>query len=285
MNTESIPKDNIKMLSSISRLVSELSNRQSVPNLPYVGEYAFAHKGGVHVSAVKKKTISYEHIQPEQVRNKRKILISELSGKSNVQEKLKEFGIRIKKSSPAIRNALDRIKGLEADGYYFEGAEASFELLYKLSMHKIKEYFTLQGLRILVLKNSDNNSAWAEAIIKVKIPEKIARARGYSETVEQTSTDGRGPVEVLDKSLRKVLEKFYPEIKKIKLTDYKVRILNEQAGTKATTRVLINFTDGKMKWSTVGVSDNILEASWIALSDAFRYKLMRNDEMKDKKRR
>ncbi|RUM87433.1 MAG: citramalate synthase, partial [Thermovibrio sp.] len=177
---------------------------------------------------------------------------------------------------------LERIKELEAQGYHFEGAEGSFELLLKETLGLTKKYFELKGFRVLTEKRSENEEAYAEATIKVEIPEEVAKERGIEDRFEHTAAEGRGPVEALDKALRKALEKFYPSIREVKLTDYKVRILNETAGTEASPRVLIESTDGKKKWGTVGVSPNIIEASWLALADAIKYKLMK-DEEKEKK--
>ncbi len=282
MKVESIPEENLRKLYSVSRLVSELSNRPHPENLPFVGENAFAHKAGVHVSAVEKNPKLYEHIEPEKVGNKRKVVISELSGRSNIVNKARELGIELPKDSPEVRKILERIKELEAQGYHFEGAEGSFELLLKETLGLTKKYFELKGFRVLTEKRSENEEAYAEATIKVEIPEEVAKERGIEDRFEHTAAEGRGPVEALDKALRKALEKFYPSIREVKLTDYKVRILNETAGTEASPRVLIESTDGKKKWGTVGVSPNIIEASWLALADAIKYKLMK-DEEKEKK--
>ncbi len=280
MNIKIIPDANLKNLTFLSRLVSELINRPPVTDLPFVGENAFAHKGGVHVSAVRKNNRTYEHIDPEQVGNKRKILVSELSGRSNLLAKAAELKINLNDSS-LLTILLGKLKQLEAKGYYFEGADASLELLIRYSINQVKEYFSLQGFHVIVWKNSHANAAQAEASIKVSVPEEVARLGGFNDSIEHTSADGNGPVEALDRALRKVLEKFYPRLKSVKLTDYKVRILDERSGTKAATRVLIYFTDGKNKWGTVGVSNNIIDASWIALTDAFTYKLM-TDELASK---
>ncbi len=278
MGFKSIPVEKLKKLYSISRLVSELSNRPHPENLPYVGENAFAHKAGVHVSAVEKNPRTYEHINPELVGNSRKVMISELSGKSNILRKAKEMGIELLKDSPEVKKVLEKVKELESQGYQFEGAEGSFELLLKEALGLKKKYFELKGFRVITEKRSEDEEAYAEATIKLEIPEEIAKERGLEENFEHTAAEGRGPVEALDKALRKALEKFYPSIKEIKLTDYKVRILNAAAGTEASPRVLIESTDGKRKWGTVGVSPNIIEASWLALADAFKYKLMKDDE-------
>ncbi len=280
MKFESIHKENLRKLYSVSRLVSELTNRPHPENLPYVGENAFAHKAGIHVSAVEKNPRTYEHIKPELIGNERIITVSELSGKSNIINKANELGIKLEKESPKVKNVLKKIKELEAQGYQFEGAEASFELLLKEALGLTRKYFELKGFRVLTEKRSENDEAYAEATIKVEIPEEIAKEKKLPERVEHTAADGRGPVEALDKALKKALEKFYPNLKEIKLTDYKVRILNEAAGTEASPRVLIESTDGKNKWGTVGVSPNIIEASWLALIDAIKYKLMKDEEKK-----
>ncbi len=282
MNVETIPRERLKKLSHVSMLVSELSNNPHTENLPYVGENAFAHKAGVHVSAVEKNPKTYEHINPEIVGNERKIMISELSGRSNIVEKAGEFGIKLKKNEPAVKKLLKKVKDMESKGYYFEGAEASFELLLKETLGLKPTYFNLKGFKVIVEKRSEDEKAYSEATVMVEIPENMARRRGMQTKFEHTAAQGIGPVEALDKALRKALEKFYPNLGEVKLTDYKVRILNEKAGTAASPRVLIESTDGKTKWGTVGVSENIIEASWIALADALRYKLMKDDEKHDK---
>ncbi len=272
-----IGKDKISNLKNISHLVSELSNQSHMKNLPFVGDHAFAHKGGIHVSAVLKDSSTYEHINPESIGNRRFISVSELSGKSNIHKKLKDLDIKYDQNSSTINRILKEVKDLEAIGYSFEGAQASFELLCKSVTQELRKYFTLYGYRVMIWKNSDDSS-WAEATIKAGIPEDIQKYRGISEPMEHTSADGHGPVEALDKALRKVLERFYPQLKEVKLTDYKVRILDEEKGTKAVTRVLIHSMDRENSWTTVGVSSNIIDASWQALSDSLIYKLMKDDE-------
>lgn len=276
MNVRSIPEEKLKMLTNLSSTVSELLNKLPNKNNPYVGEYAFAHKGGVHVSAMIKDQTMYEHINPKLVGNKRYFSVSELSGQSNIIAKANELGYSIEKNSTLVKKLLKQIKELEADGYHFEAADASLELLYFSLLKEKLNFFTLRGFKVLVWKDSDDDRAKAEASIKVDVPAEVAIKQGLEQSCEHTSADGNGPVEALDKALRKVLEKFYPTLKSVRLVDYKVRILDEQNGTKAITRVLINFTDGAINWSTVGVSDNILEASWIALTDAFKYKLLKD---------
>lgn len=262
-----IPERGIKNLTYISHLVSELTNNAPAAHLPFVGANAFAHKGGVHVSAVVRDPGTYEHVQPETVGNRRHVSISELSGKSNVLVKTAEIGLNIDPDSPGVQKVLEKVKEMEAGGYCFEGAEASFELLFRSMSGPVNTYFTLHGYRVITWKNGDD-ATYAEATIKAGCPA----------DVEHTSADGEGPVEALDRALRKVLEKFYPSLKEVKLTDYKVRILNESAGTGAVTRVLIQSRDKRRKWGTVGVSDNIIDASWQALTDSLIYKLIKDEE-------
>lgn len=272
-----ILSDKMQKLFYISRLVSELSN-QSLPRyLPYIGSNAFAHKGGIHVSAVRKDPQTYEHIDPKLIGNRRIFSVSELSGKSNILEKTKEWGIDTDNYLSLASEILQRVKHMELAGYSFEGAEASLELLYKRQAKKLQDYFYLDGYRVIIWKNS-NNETWAEATIKAGVPESISLQLGLQDSVEHTSADGKGPVEALDRALRKVLEKFYPELKEVKLFDYKVRILAAEKGTSAVTRVLINSSDRKHKWGTVGVSANIIDASWQALVDSLVYKLMKDKE-------
>jgi 2-isopropylmalate synthase len=280
-NLFTTPGHHLKNLRYLSRLLSELANQRHPKNLPFVGKHAFAHKGGVHVSAVIKEPTTYEHIAPESVGNQRFVSISELSGKSNVLEKVKGMGLRVNKNSPNVNKVLSKVKQMESQGYSFEGAEASFELLYKSLLGRVKNYFTLHGYRVITWKNS-KNKPWAEATIKASVPEDISRRNGIKEPLEHTSADGEGPVEALDKALRKVLERFYPQLKEVKLSDYKVRILNEAEGTSAVTRVLINSRDKNRRWGTVGVSDNIIDASWQALTESLIYKLLKDEEDKEK---
>ncbi|ADK80735.1 citramalate synthase [Sediminispirochaeta smaragdinae] len=276
-NFRCLPEGQLEKLTHISHLVSEAANRSQPDWLPYVGRNAFAHKGGIHVSAVRKNSRCYEHVSPELVGNDRIVTISELSGKSNVLEKVKKLGIDLSDDPKRTAGILKAVKELEARGYHFEGADASFELLSARELGTLKDYFTLQGFRVLTWAEGDGKS-WSEATIKAAVPEEVSLSGGYSDPVEHTSADGSGPVEALDRALRKVLEKFYPVLGTVKLSDYKVRILNEEAGTNATTRVMISSTDGVDHWTTVGVSDNILDASWHALCDSLIYKLKKEDE-------
>ncbi len=263
-----IPLENLKKLTELANFVAELSNMPLPRNMPYVGESAFAHKGGVHASAVIKRTETYEHINPELVGNKRKITVSDLAGRSNLIYKLKEFGIEVDPKSPELRKLVDKIKELEKEGYHFEAAEASLELLIKRHFGLVKDYFDFDAYRVLIAKRKNDENPVSEATVRLSV-----------EGVEEhTASLGNGPISALDKALRKALEEFYPNLKELQLIDYKVRIINESAGTSAKVRVLIESTDGKRKWGTVGVSENVIEASWIALRDSIIYKLMKDEE-------
>jgi len=262
MGMRSIGKENLKHLTEVSHYVSELANLPHRQELPYVGKSAFAHKGGIHVSAVMKETSAYEHVDPAVVGNERRVLVSELSGKSNVIYKAMERGLRIDLSSPAAKDVVERLKEMEHDGFQFEGAEASFEMLFDKMVHHAKDFFELDGFRLITEKRGDGESA-SEAVIKLRVDGKE----------EHTAAEGVGPVSALDRALRKSLTTFFPCIKDIRLTDYKVRVLNPKGATDAKVRVLIESSDGHDTWGTVGVSENLIEASWQALVDSITYKL------------
>jgi len=251
-------------LTEISRYVSEISNLTHNERAPYVGDFSFAHKGGIHVSALRKDTSTYEHIDPEIIGNRRKVLISELSGKSNIEFKAEEMGIDLTKKVTLPREIRQRIKEMEDQGYQFEGAEGSFELLIRQATGEYIPFFILKGFRVIT-EMDDNEQLECEATIKVEVGGKI----------EHTAANGSGPVEALDNALRKALEKFYPEIKDIHLTDYKVRVLNEKDGTGSSVRVLIDQKNKNERWGTVGVSKNIIEASYKALVDGIEYLLFK----------
>ncbi|MFP4617384.1 MAG: citramalate synthase [Spirochaetaceae bacterium] len=275
MGVETVPKEKLSLLKYVSHFVWEASNRTPEDHMPYVGNHAFAHKGGIHVSAVQKNPRTYEHIEPELVGNKRASTISELSGKSNVLEKLRKMNLPEVPDGELAGRLVAKVKELESRGYHFEGAEASFELLTAQLMGELEEWFTLKGYRVITWNNGDGKT-WSEATIKASVPETVSTRMGHRDPVEHTSADGHGPVEALDKALRKVLEKFYPELRTTRLSDYKVRILNEEAGTSALTRVVMTSSDEDESWGTVGVSENILEASWQALVDSLIYKLKKS---------
>ncbi len=255
--------EKIRRLTEVSRFVFEIANLTPVANMPYVGESAFAHKGGLHVNAVCKNKDTYEHIAPELVGNESRILISELSGKSNILAKLEK--VRITTDKKLARKILDKVQQLESDGYQFEAAEASFELLVKKIMGTYKPAFELLKYHVGVEKPTAGNLA-TEATVKLKVGDKIEHVVG----------EGDGPVNALDSALRKSLEPFYPVIKEISLIDYKVRVVNGREGTAARVRVIIESRDKTSIWGTVGVSENIVEASWQALVDSVEYKLQKS---------
>ncbi len=249
-------------LTELSKFVGEVANTAPSPALPYVGEKAFAHKAGMHVSAMMKDTRTYEHIRPETVGNKRRVLISDMSGKASIIEKLNELGIGTDSSDSG--RITETVKELESRGYQFEGADASFELLVKRIRGEFKPYFTIAGFRLFI-DEVENNKLISEASIKV---------RNSDGEIEHTASDGDGPVNAMDNALRKALSKFYPVLNGIRLSDYKVRVLDEKAATAAAVRVLIRSTDGTESWTTVGVSQNVIEASLMALVDSMEYAIM-----------
>jgi len=249
-------------LTEVSRFVSEMANLAPNEYQPFVGRNAFAHKGGVHVSAVMADPVTYEHIEPAAVGNRRRVVVSDLSGRANVLYKAAEVGIPLERSRPETAQILARLKQLEHEGYQFEGAEASFELLVRRTLGTHAPPFALQWFRVTVATDRDG-AARAEATVKLVV----------DGVEEHTAADGNGPVHALDRALRKALDRFYPELRAIRLTDYKVRVLNAEAATAARVRVLIQSSDGVRTWGTVGVSENVVEASRIALVDSLEYGL------------
>ena len=268
MGIDCISDEQLKKIKEVSRFVSELGNLPHFKYQPYVGDSAFAHKGGIHVSAIRKSDRMYEHIEPEKVGNHRRVLISDLSGGSNVLYKAAEYRIDLASKDPKIRAILDELKALEHQGFQFEGAEGSFEILIKKALGQHKKFFDLVGFRVIVEKPHEDAPSLSEATIMVQVGDKV----------EHTAAVGNGPVNALDNALRKALEKFYPELKEVKLLDYKVRILSSRTGTGAQTRVLIESGDGETRWGTVGVSENIIQASWQALVDSIDYKLLKEEQ-------
>ena len=258
----------LSKLKETARFVYELANFQPPKHQPFVGESAFAHKGGVHVHAVQKKSETYEHIRPELVGNRQRVLLSDLSGKSNILFKAQELGIKVSSKDPVVISTLKRLKEMENQGYQFEGAEGSFELMLKRALGLQKKFFDLLGFRVINEKRKENETPLAEATIMIKVGGKI----------EHTAALGNGPVNALDNAIRKALEKFYPQLKEMELVDYKVRVISTGEGTAAKVRVLIESGDNNDRWSTVGVSENIVEASWQALVDSINYKLLKNDK-------
>ena len=264
MGYRCVAEDQIVRLGEVSRFVAELANMAPDEYQPFVGMNAFAHKGGVHVSAVMAHPPTYEHIAPEAVGNARRVVVSDLSGRANVLYKAKEMGIDLSRDRPEVREILAELKRLEHEGYQFEAAEASFELLMRRIMGQHRPSFTLLGLRVTVEKR-DGGVCAAEATIRVAVD-------GQE---EHTAAEGDGPVHALDRALRKAVGRFYPAIQRVRLTDYKVRVLNADAATAARVRVLIQSTDGVRTWGTVGVSENVVEASWQALVDRLEFVLLR----------
>jgi len=278
MGKECVPPENLKKLAELSRYVSELANMSHAANMPFVGESAFAHKGGIHVNAVMKNPKTYEHVDPELVGNTRRVLVSDLSGRSNVYYKASEFGIdlnRLDDHSKKTVEILKKLKELEDSGYQFEGAEGSFEILMKKLIKQFNEYFSLKGFRVITEKRGPHQEVLSEATIKVTV-------EGENEL---TASEGVGPVNALDRALRKALLRFYPTLGEMKLVDYKVRVLETDRATEASVRVLIQSSDGTETWGTVGVSQNLMEASWLALVDSISYKLMKDEQAGKKLRR
>jgi 2-isopropylmalate synthase len=265
LNMNCITASNLKKLKDVSRFVTEIANLRHFKRQPYVGDSAFAHKGGIHVSAIQRHPETYEHVRPESIGNIQRVLVSDLSGRSNIVRKIKDFKLKIDPDDPKVSGVVNDLKQLENQGFQFEGAEASFELLIKKTFGLYRKFFDLIGFRVIVSKRKEGDVPLSEATIMMRVKGKI----------EHTAADGNGPVNALDKALRKALEKFYPQLKEVSLIDYKVRVLTAGKGTSTNVRVLVESGDGKHKWGTVGVSENIIEASWQALVDSYEYKLLR----------
>ena len=261
----------LAQLFELSRFVNELANRGHNTFQPYVGRSAFAHKGGLHVSAVERNPETYEHVSPAAVGNVQRVLVSDLAGRSTILNKARQYGLDLDSRDPVVRQILEEIKQLENQGFQFEGAEGSFELLMKKALGAQKRYFELLGFRVIDQKIKEDEPPVSEATIMVKV----------GGQVEHTAATGKGPVNALDNALRKALEKFYPELGEMSLADYKVRVLPSDMGTGARVRVLIESGDREDTWDTVGVSHDILEASWQALVDSINYKL----DLVEKKKR
>ena len=260
-----LEEQNLPQLTDASRFISEVVNLAPDEHAAFVGRSAFTHKGGIHVSAVERNPLTYEHIQPEQIGNCRRIVISEQAGISNVLAKARTFGIELDKQNPATRQILQRLKDLESEGYQFEAAEASFDLLMREALGKRQQLFEIKGFQVhcdLVQGREDNSNALATVKLAVNGQDILEAA------------EGNGPVDALDAALRKALVNFYPQIAFFELTDYKVRILDGNSGTAAKTRVLVESRNGHQRWTTVGVSTNILEASYQAVVEGLEYGLV-----------
>lgn len=262
-----VPDANMERLTSVSRYVSELANLTFNERDPYVGNSAFAHKGGMHIDAVQKNAASFEHISPESVGNERRVLMSEVSGKSTILAKVQKIAPWISKNSDEMQKIIDRLKQLEHDGYQFEGAEGSFELMVRRLLGKDNPFFEVKSFTVLCEEHWQEDLS-AQATIKIRVD-------GIEEL---TAAEGDGPVNALDKALRKALEVFYPQLNQMRLIDFKVRVLDTDKATAAKVRVHIESTEGDETWSTMGVSSNIIEASWNALIDSIEYFLYRQTE-------
>jgi 2-isopropylmalate synthase len=258
-----IPPENMAHLTSAARFVSEVANVTFNDKAPYVGNDAFSHKGGMHIDAVSKNPISYEHINPEQVGNARHILVSEVAGRSALLAKINAVDPTLNKDSPDTHRILEQLKALEHEGYQFESAESSFELLIQKLLGKHKPYFEITEYQVSIHEPSTDGTN-SSATIQISVGDQR----------ESTTAQGDGPVNALDKAMRQALERFYPVIRDVKLTDYKVRVLDSDKATAAKVRVLIESADQSRSWTTIGVSTDVIEASRKALLDAIEYKLM-----------
>jgi 2-isopropylmalate synthase len=259
-----VPAKSLPKLKELSLFVDEVANIRHNPRLPWVGSAAFAHKGGTHVNAVQKLASSYEHINPELVGNQRNILISDLAGRSNIVMKAQNLGFKLTNETPELKAILETVKQREHEGYEFEAAEASMSLLIRSALKKKSEpAFAVETYHVSMRR--DLRESICEATVKVRV----------GNTVHHEVAEGDGPVNALDGALRAALVKSYPKLKSVSLTDYKVRIINGKTGTAAKTRVLITSSDGNREWGTVGVSENIIEASLEALVDSMEYALLK----------
>lgn len=266
MGREVLVPGAVQQLTNVSRFVYQIANLNFPQHQPYVGPTAFAHKGGLHADAMQKNVLTYEHVDPATVGNERHILISELSGTSAVMARARKLDQRVDRQTS--RRILEAVQDREARGYEFEAAEASFELLVRKLMGTHRQFFTLEGFRVIVEKRGTDEVPISEATVKLTVG-------GHTRL---TVSEGDGPVHALDGALRAALEEFYPQLREVRLVDYKVRIVNPRAATAAATCVVIESTDGQQVWGTVGVSDNIIEASWQALIDSIEYRLIQDDE-------
>ena len=260
-----IPAARLTGLTAAARRVAEIANVVLPDDLPYVGAKAFTHKAGMHMDGVRKCSESFEHVPPESVGNARRFLISEIAGRSAVLARIQRVAPAVKKTDQVVDDVVARLKALEQQGYQFEGADASFEILVLKALGTYQPRFTLEHYKIVSERPAKNEQEGAFATIKVRV----------GDTTADTAAAGDGPVNALDRSLRKALEHFYPELAEVRLTDFKVRVLDGNHATEARVRVLIESTDGRSVWTTVGVSTDIIEASWIALVDSIAYRLSR----------
>lgn len=256
-------RKNLSSLRDLSLFTAEMANVRHDPKAPYVGASAFAHKGGVHADAANKVKHSYEHVEPESIGNRTRVLVSDMSGRASIMLKARDMGMNIDPKSTDLKPFLDELKRLEYKGYEYEAADASFKLLLRYFLEGKPEYFETLSYRVIVEHRREGDSMLSEATVKVKVGDQVSHS----------VAEATGPVGALDHALRTALAPFYPELETVRLIDFKVRILDSQQGADAITRVLIESTDGEEIWGTVGASDNIIDASWQALTDSMEYKL------------
>ena len=269
MGMRCIPRENLSQLGSLSSYVSETANLVPLKSRPFVGKSAFAHKGGIHVNAIMKTPRAYEHMRPELVGNTQRVLVSDLSGKSNIEYKAAEFGLKLGGNGFDSKHIVSRIKELEQDGYQFDVADGSFKILAEKLTEQFTPLFELESFRVTIEKDKDQPCS-ARATIKISV----------DGNQEITAAEGYGPVSALDNALRKALDRFYPDLDMMQLVDFKVRVIDGRVGTAAKVRVLIESRDQDHLWSTIGVSEDIIEASWQALADSFQYKLAYEDKIR-----
>jgi len=267
MDIPVVEPDRLRRLTHLSHLVAELANMAPYDAAPYVGRDAFTHKGGMHADAVRKHKASYEHVDPGLVGNRTHVSVSEMSGRSSLLEKAKDMGIQLDRDKPETKQILQQVKELENQGYEFEGADASLELIMRRATGRYRTFFKLEGFRVSVERGGPQAPSLSEATVKLTLPDGRRM---------HPAAEGEGPVDALNAALRKALEETYPELRTVHLEDYKVRILDGEAATRAKTRVLIESRDEETSWDTVGVSENIIAASYQALVDSIEYKLLRS---------
>lgn len=267
MGYDCIPEERMKLLTKTARYIAETANLNLAPSMPYVGKSAFSHKAGMHADGVSKESDSFEHIDPALVGNNRNILISEMAGRAAMLSVLKTIDDSLTKDSKEAAELIDTLKTLEYEGYVFESAAASLELLVRKQLHRFIPYFKLLRFKVIGEQQPGGKTGLSSAMIKIKV----------GEFTEITAAEGDGPVHALDTALKKAVERFYPVVSELRLIDYKVRVLEPKAATAASVRVLITTTDGNETWSTIGVSKDIIEASINALLDAIEYKLMQEN--------
>jgi 2-isopropylmalate synthase len=266
MGIDCISEEDLARWTEASAFVDEIANMQPLEHRPFVGRSAFAHKAGLHVDGVTKNPRTFEHIDPAKVGNHRRKLVSELAGKTTIVEKAKEFGVDLSRDAPETRKILREIARLEHDGYVYEEADASLELLIRRLLGDYHVPFELLEFHTSVDRRGSDEAPQTEATLKLRV----------NGDRTHTVADGDGPVHALDGAMRKALEPYFPELRHVRLTDFKVRVVNVKEGTAAKVRVLVDCADERESWSTIGVSENVIEAAWLALADAFEYALLRS---------